>query len=133
MTKLYRNIVLTAFVLTAHVASAAEPAFINAYDPWQYENPSTYSGQAPIAEVDEVNVQAEPEVSALAEEATIKAEGRRITVNGAEDETLEVFNIAGVKVASYAIDSPAKTINLTVPRGVYILRVGKVARKVNIL
>lgn len=131
MTKLYRNIVLTAFVLTAHVASAAEPAFINAYDPWQYENHLTYSGQAPAVEVDTAT---EPEQSlSLTEEATIKAEGRRITVNGAEDETLEVFNIAGVKVASYAIDSPAKTINLTVPRGVYILRVGKVARKVNIL
>lgn len=127
MTYLYRNIALAAFVLTASVASAAEPAFINAYNPWQYEN-------APAAaEVDEANVQADPEVSALAEEVTIKAEGRRITINGAEDETLEVFNIAGVKVATYSIDAPNKTINLTVPRGVYILRVGKVARKVNIL
>lgn len=127
MTNLYRNIALAAFVLTASVASAAEPAFINAYDPWQFENTPA------AAEVDEANVQAEPEVSALAEEVTIKAEGRRVTISGAEDETLEVFNIAGVKVASYSIDSPNKTINLTVSRGVYILRVGKVARKVNIL
>lgn len=128
MTNLYRNIALAAFVLTASVASAAEPAFINAYDPWQYEN-----APAP-AEVDEANVQAEPNTaSALAEEVTIKAEGRRVTISGAEDENLEVFNIAGVKVATYSIDAPNKTINLTVPRGVYILRVGKVARKVNIL
>lgn len=131
MTKLYRNIALSAFVLTASVASAAEPAFIHAFDPWQYENLSAYPEQAPAVEVDATT---EPELTlSLAEEVSIKAEGRRITVNGAEDETLEVFNIAGVKVASYAIDSPAKTINLTVSRGVYILRVGKVARKVNIL
>lgn len=127
MTKLYRNIVFSAFALTASIASAAEPAFINAYDPWLYET-------APVAaEVDEANVQADPAPSALAEEVTIKAEGRRITISGAEDQTLEVFNIAGVKVATYSIDAPNKTINLTVSRGVYILRVGKVARKVNIL
>lgn len=120
MKKLYRNIALAAFVLTASVASAAEPAFVNAYDPWQYE-----AAPAPAAEIESAEV--------MAEEVTIKAEGRKVHINGAEDETLEVYNIAGVKVASYTIDSPDKTITLNVPRGVYILRVGKVARKVNIL
>lgn len=119
MTKLYRNIILSIFVLTTAVTQAAEPAFISVYDPWLYES-------APA--VTETN-----EASALTEEVSIKAEGRRITVSGAEDTVLEVFNIAGVKVASYTIDAPTKTINLTVPRGVYILRVDKVTRKVNIL
>lgn len=119
MKNIYRNIALSIFVVTASFAKAAEPAFINAFDPWQYENAPA------VAEVEEAN--------GLAEEVTIKAEGRKITVNGAENEDLEVFNIAGVKVATYSIDSPAKTITLTVPRGVYILRVGKVTRKVNIL
>lgn len=118
MTKLYRNIVLAAFVLTASMASAAEPAFVNAYDPWLLENQPTA-----VTEVEET----------LGDDITIKTEGRKVHINGAEDETLEVYNIAGVKVASYAIDSPDKTITLSVPRGVYILRVGKVARKVNIL
>lgn len=119
MTKLYRNIALAALALTATTARAAEPAFMKAYDPWQMavEAPAT----AP--EVEEIN----------ADEITIKTEGRKVHVNGAEDQTLDVFNIAGVKVASYTIDAPDKTITLTVPRGVYILRVGKVARKVNIL
>lgn len=117
MTKLYRNIALAAFVLTASMASAAEPAFMHSFDPWQYE------AATPVATETE---------SITLDEITIKAEGRRIVVSGAEDQTLEVFNIAGVKVAAYGIDSPEKTITLSVPRGVYILRVGKVARKVNI-
>lgn len=120
MKNIYRNIALSIFVVTASFAKAAEPAFVNAFAPWQYEN-----APAAVAEVEEAN--------GLAEEVTIKAEGRKITVNGAENEDLEVFNIAGVKVATYSIDSPAKTITLSVPRGVYILRVGKVTRKVNIL
>lgn len=118
MTQFYRNIFLAAALLTATVATAAEPAFMNAYDPWTYE-----AAAAPSAEIEAVN----------ADEVTIKAEGRKVHVAGAEDETLEVYNIAGVKVASYPVDAPEKTITLTVPRGVYILRVGKVARKVNIL
>lgn len=103
-------------MLTAvNAASAAEPAFVSAYDPWLLE--------APAPEVEAIN----------ADEITIKAEGRKIHVNGAEGETLEVYNVAGVKVASFSIDAPEKTINLNVSRGVYILRVGNVARKVNIL
>lgn len=66
------------------------------------------------------------------DEISIKAEGRKIHVSGAEDKTLEVYNIVGVKVTSYHIDAPEKTITLSVPRGIYILRVDKVARKVNI-
>lgn len=118
MTKLYRNIVLSAFVLTASMASAAEPTFMHSFDPWQYEAAAPAATETEAISMDDI---------------TIKTEGRKVHINGAEDQTLEVFNVAGVKVASYAIDSPDKTINLNVPRGVYILRVGKVARKVNIL
>lgn len=118
MTKLYRNISLAAFALTANMATAAEPLFINAYTPWTFEAPATVA-----PDVEEV----------LAEDVTIKAEGRKIHVYGADGENLEVFNITGVKIASYSIDAPEKTVTLSVPRGVYILRVGKVTRKVNIL
>lgn len=117
MTKVYRYITLAALITVATTAFAAEPGFMSPYDPWMIEAP------APAPEVESI----------AADEVTIKAEGRKIHVNGAEDETLEVYNITGVKIASYAIDAPEKTITLSVPRGVYILRVGKVARKVNIL
>lgn len=112
----FRHIITAALLLTASTtASAAEPAFMNPYDPWLIE--------APTPEVEAIN----------ADEITIKTEGRKVHVNGAEGETLEVYNVAGVKIASYSIDAPEKTISLNVSRGVYILRVGNVARKVNIL
>ena len=76
---------------------------------------------------------AEQTLNSTFDEINIRTEGRRVHVNGAEDKTLEVYNIAGVKVASYPIDSPEKTITLTVPKGIYILRVEKVTRKVNVL
>lgn len=76
---------------------------------------------------------AEPHADNAPDEIGIKAEGRKIHISGAEDKTLEVYNIVGVKVASYTIDAPEKTITLNVPRGIYILRIDKVARKVNVL
>ena len=113
-----RNILLLSLIsmlaLGAESAQAAT-AFMSPYDPWMMETP------APAIE------------AASQDEISIKAEGRKVHVTGAEDEVLEVYNIAGVKVASFTIDAYEKTINLTVPRGVYILRIGKVARKVNIL
>ena len=115
MKRLYRNISFALFAVVSATASAAAPAFMSPYDPWQIE----------------VSAPAVEEIQS--EEVTIKAEGRKITVSGATDETLEVYNIAGVKVASYPIDAPEKTVTLNVGRGVYILRVGKVARKVNIV
>ncbi len=114
-----KRYILTLSVFAALAVSAAKPAsaFMSPYDPWTIEAP------APAASVESITF----------DEVTIKTEGRKVHVSGAEDQTLEVFNIAGVKVASYAIDAQEKTINLNVPRGIYILRVGKVARKVNIL
>lgn len=76
---------------------------------------------------------AEQTLSSTFEEVTIRTEGRKVHINGAEDKMLEVYNIAGVKVASYPIDAPEKTVTLTVPKGIYILRVEKVTRKVNVL
>lgn len=118
MTNLYRNISLFALIMAASVARAAVPAFMSPYDPWMLDAPAPA-----VTEIEAVS----------ADEVSIKAEGRKVHVSGAADETLEVYNIAGVKVASYEIDAPEKTITLTVPRGVYILHVGNVARKVNIL
>lgn len=76
---------------------------------------------------------AEQTLNSSFDEINIRTEGRKVHVSGAEDKTLEVYNIAGVKVASFPIDAPEKTITLTVPKGIYILRVEKVTRKVNVL
>lgn len=56
-----------------------------------------------------------------------------VHIKNADKMVLEVYNIAGVKVATYRIDSPDKTIDFNdMPKGCYILKIGKFVRKVNI-
>ncbi len=56
--------------------------------------------------------------------------GRDIRLVGANGETLEVFNLTGVKVAQIQVDSSEKTITLDVSKGCYILKVNNIVRKV---
>ena len=62
----------------------------------------------------------------------ISINGNQVHVTGAAGQTLEVYNIAGVRVGSYKIDSDDKNLNLNLAKGCYILKVGKVVRKVSI-
>lgn len=59
--------------------------------------------------------------------------GRNIRVQNAHGATLEIYNITGVKVASFKIEGGDRTVSPDLPRGCYIVKVGKVARKVAIL
>lgn len=70
----------------------------------------------------------ESEVSAT----TLSIVGRRVRVCGANGETLDVYNLAGVKIASYRIDSADKNIELNLGKGCYLLKVGNLARKFSI-
>jgi len=63
---------------------------------------------------------------------TINVDGNSVRVNGASGMTLEVVSLTGRHVASYKIESPAQLIELNVPKGCYILKVGKIVRKVTI-
>lgn len=74
-----------------------------------------------------------PEIQVYFEEFAepcLSVSGRVVHVTNAEGESLEVFNITGVKVGSYKIDSPDKQITLNLSKGCYILRLGKITRKV---
>lgn len=53
-------------------------------------------------------------------------------VSNANGETLYIYNILGVKVASFKIDSDDKQLGLSLPTGCYILKVGKMVRKISI-
>ena len=55
---------------------------------------------------------------------------QEVRVQNAEGQKLEVYNLIGVRVSVFRIDSADKTITLGVQRGCYILKVGKVVRKV---
>ena len=76
-----------------------------------------------MAGVMEISVDSEPVIS--------YTEGI-LTVTGAEGQTMEVVSLTGKKVMSLTIESPAQKIELNIPKGCYIVKVGKVVRKVSI-
>ncbi len=63
---------------------------------------------------------------------SVTASGSSVRVSGANGETLEIFNITGVKVATVRIDSDDKTFTLNLPKGCYLLKIDKVVRKISI-
>lgn len=62
----------------------------------------------------------------------ITVSGSNIRVINAADKVLEVYDVAGVCVATLRIDSDDRTFHLNLSKGCYILKVGKVVRKVSI-
>lgn len=55
-----------------------------------------------------------------------------LLVTGCEGMTLEIVSLTGKKVMELKIESPAQKIELNIPKGCYIVKVGKVVRKVSI-
>ncbi|MBQ7419781.1 MAG: T9SS type A sorting domain-containing protein [Prevotella sp.] len=54
-----------------------------------------------------------------------------VHIIGAEGQVMEVISLTGRHVMSVRIDSPAQRIELTnIPKGCYIIKVGKVVRKI---
>ena len=45
---------------------------------------------------------------------------------------MEVFNLTGAKVATVRIDSADKTFALNLPKGCYLVKVGKIVRKISV-
>lgn len=69
----------------------------------------------------------EQEVNAV----SITITGTTVNIKNAEKQVLEIYNMAGVKVATFHIESNEISVNLShLQKGCYILKVGKVARKV---
>ena len=66
------------------------------------------------------------------QEPQLSVDGNTVNVQGANGLTLEVVSLTGRAVAAYRIESPAQRIELNLPKGCYILKVGKVARKVTV-
>ena len=64
---------------------------------------------------------------------TISQEGQSaIRIVGAQDKVLEIYKVTGVSVDKIRIDSNDKRIELNLQKGCYILKVGKVVRKISI-
>lgn len=53
-------------------------------------------------------------------------------VTGATGLTLYIYNITGVRVMSVKVDGADKNYNLNLSKGCYIVKVGKMVRKISI-
>lgn len=70
----------------------------------------------------------EPETAAT----SIVVKGSTLSVYNANGSILEIFSLTGTKVATIRIDSNEKTVDLSLKKGCYILKVNKVVRKISI-
>ena len=66
----------------------------------------------------------------LDDDITISVNGQWVTITGAHGLTLEVVSLTGRQIKTIKIESPAQRIELNIPKGCYILKIGKVVRKV---
>ena len=53
-----------------------------------------------------------------------------LTITGAEGQVLQIVTVTGNVVLHKRIDSPEQKIELNIPKGCYIVKVGKVVRRV---
>ncbi len=58
--------------------------------------------------------------------------GGVLHVTGANGQTLQVYNLLGVKVASIKVEGSDKRIDLPLKQGCYIVKVGDVVRKISV-
>lgn len=86
------------------------------------------------AEVGATEVYSPAVETALQEELTVTirySEGI-LYVNGAEGQLMEVVSLTGKEVLKTRIDSPAQRIEISLPKGCYIVKIGDVARKISV-
>ena len=50
----------------------------------------------------------------------------------APQDTLSIYNVAGVHVQSFRVEGADRRYELNLPKGCYIVKVGKVVRKISI-
>ena len=53
-------------------------------------------------------------------------------ITGANGQVMQIYNVAGVRVMSVKIDGQDKRIELNLPKGCYMVKVGKFVRKISI-
>ena len=62
----------------------------------------------------------------------ISVNGQTAYITGAQGETLEVVSLTGRQVMSVKIDCPNQRVELNISKGCYILKVGRVVRKIQV-
>lgn len=80
------------------------------------------AGAGPVVEIVEDDFQA----------VSIRLTGNELRITGAAGEMMQIYNVAGIRVMTVKIDSSDKMYNLNLPKGCYIVKVGKIVRKISI-
>lgn len=62
----------------------------------------------------------------------ITVRGNNLSVFHAEGQVLEIYNLAGLRVAVFKVENNEQTFNTSLPKGCYILKLGKLVRKISI-
>lgn len=63
---------------------------------------------------------------------TVSVSGSVLRVSGADGEVLHIYNVTGVRVMSITVDGYEKSYTLNLPKGCYIVKIGKTVRKITI-
>ena len=63
---------------------------------------------------------------------TLSVNETTLHIANANGLVLQVYNVAGVRVMSVKVEGMDKKIELNLPKGCYIVKVGKVVRKIYI-
>ncbi|MBO7579662.1 MAG: T9SS type A sorting domain-containing protein [Prevotella sp.] len=63
---------------------------------------------------------------------TVVLQGNTLHVNNASGQMLYIYNVAGVRVMSVKVEGAEKSFELSLPKGCYIVKVGKVVRKISV-
>ncbi len=71
-------------------------------------------------------------VEQLDEQPEITVDGQTVCVTGAQGQELVVVSLTGRQVMKVKIESANQRVELNVPKGCYILKVGKVVRKIQV-
>lgn len=86
---------------------------------------SSYGITAPVYELGVYDAVDEPRIDVV-------VKGTSIIVYGAEGLTIEIVSLTGKLVTRSKIESMSQSLELNIPKGCYILKIGKYVRKVSI-
>lgn len=62
----------------------------------------------------------------------IEIKNKQVRVVGANGKKIEIYNLTGVSISTIQIESNDANLPLNLPKGCYILKIGKVVRKISV-
>lgn len=71
-------------------------------------------------------------IEASVSSISIVASGNVVKITGANGEDIEIFNLTGTKVTTIKTEATGKTYSVNLPKGCYLIKIGKVVRKISI-